>query len=158
MRRLASVVLLCLVVGVFGATPVGAQRNLVSFAKAPILIESGGKSHKFTVELALSQRQQMQGLMFRRQMAPDAGMLFVYRREEPTAMWMKNTFLPLDMLFIGRGGVVNKIAERTVPLSEVTIMSGGSVVAVLELNAGTASRLGLKPGDKVIAAALGTDH
>ena len=156
MRRWVSIYLLCLIIPSLGAIPVNAQRNLVAFSKAPILIESGGKAHKFTVELALSQRQQLQGLMLRRQMAPDAGMLFVYRREEPNAMWMKNTFLPLDMLFIGRDGVVKKIVERTVPLSEETITSGGPVVAVLELNAGTASRLGLKPGDKVIAAALGT--
>ncbi len=158
MCRLISAFLFYLVVPIFGAIPVDAQRNLVLFSKAPILIESGGKSHIFTVELALSRRQQMQGLMFRRQMAPDAGMLFVYRQEEPTAMWMKNTFVPLDMLFIGRDGVVKKIAERTVPLSEATITSGGPVVAVLELNAGTASRLGLKLGDKVIAAALGTNR
>ena len=156
MRRLAPIFLLCLSVSVLGAIPAGAQRNPVVFSKSPILIESGGKSHKFTVELALSQQQQMQGLMFRRQMAPDAGMLFVYRREEPNAMWMRNTFLPLDMLFIGRDGVVKKIVERAVPLSETTIRSGGPVVAVLELNAGTVSRLGLKPGDKVIAAVLGT--
>ena len=157
MRRLVSVFLLCLTVPFFGTLAVDAQRNLVAFSKAPILIESGGKFHKFTVELALSRRQQMQGLMFRREMAPAAGMLFVYRQEEPTAMWMKNTLLPLDILFIGRDGVVKKIAERTVPLSEATITSGGFVVAVLELNAGTASRLGLKLGDKVIAAVLGTE-
>ena len=73
-------------------------------------------------------------------------------------MWMRNTYLPLDMLFIAAGGRILKIAERTVPLSETTIASGGAVIAVLELNAGTASRLGIKPGDIVKAAALGTDR
>ena len=83
-------------------------------------------------------------------------MLFVYKREEPIAMWMKNTYIPLDILFIARSGKIVKIAERTVPLSQATISSGGAVVAVLELNAGTASRLGIGQGDRVQATALGT--
>jgi len=137
-----------------------AQRanSLVSFSREALAIKSGDRTHKFSVELALSNRQQMQGLMFRRRMAADAGMLFVYRREEPTAMWMKNTFIPLDMLFIARNGTIRRIAERTVPMSEAVIASGGPVGAVLELNAGTASRLGLKPGDRVISSALGTSR
>lgn len=141
-----------------GPSGVFAQRmdNLVTFSREALTIRSGDKTHKFSVELALNSRQHTQGLMFRRRMAPDAGMLFVYRREEPTAMWMKNTFIPLDMLFIARDGTVRRIAERTVPMSETVIPSGGPVVAVLELNAGTASRLGLKPGDKVVSTALGT--
>tara|TARA_R110000868_G_scaffold28525_8_gene106921 strand:+ start:9103 stop:9606 length:504 start_codon:yes stop_codon:yes gene_type:complete len=148
-----------LAVPVLQATGAAAQPagSLVSFSKEPLAVESGGKIHKFSVELALNGRQQMQGLMFRRRMAPDAGMLFVYRRSEPTAMWMKNTFIPLDMLFIARNGVIHHIAERTVPMSEAVIASNGPVVAVLELNAGTVSRLGLKPGDRVISAALGTE-
>ena len=135
-----------------------AQRvqSLAAFSREVLSIQSGGKTHKFSVELALNNRQQMQGLMFRRRMAADAGMLFVYGREEPTAMWMKNTYIPLDMLFIAGDGTIRRIAERTVPLSEAVIASGGPVVAVLELNAGTASRLGLKPGDRIISSALGT--
>ena len=128
----------------------------VTFGREMVTIRSGGKAHKFLVELALSRRQHAQGLMFRRRMAPDAGMLFVYSREEPTAMWMKNTFIPLDMLFITRDGTVRRIEERTVPMSEAVISSGGPVVAVLELNAGTASRLGLRPGGKVVSTSLGT--
>lgn len=141
-----------------GAPDAGAQQanSLVSFSREPLAIKSGEKVYKFSVELALNNRQQTQGLMFRRRMAADAGMLFVYRREEPTAMWMKNTFIPLDMLFIARNGNIHRIAERTVPMSEAVIASGGPVIAVLELNAGTASRLGLKPGDRVLSAALGT--
>jgi uncharacterized membrane protein (UPF0127 family) len=130
--------------------------GLVRFSQGALTIVSGDKKHEFTVELALSHRQQMQGLMFRRRMAPDAGMLFVYKREEPTAMWMKNTFMPLDMMFIAKDGRIIKIAERTVPMSEATITSGGPVIAVLELNAGTAGRLGIKPGDRILAKALGT--
>lgn len=130
--------------------------GLVKFSQETLMIRSGGITHKFTVELALNSRQHAQGLMFRQRMAPDAGMLFVYRREEPTAMWMKNTLIPLDMLFITRDGTILRIAERTVPMSEAIIGSGGPVVAVLELNAGTASRLGLKPGGKVASRSLGT--
>lgn len=138
--------------------PTQAQNSgvLAKFSREPLSIVSGDKTHKFSVELALSHRQQMQGLMFRRHMAPDAGMLFVYRREEPTAMWMKNTFIPLDMLFIASDGTIARIAERTVPLSEAIVSSGGPVIAVLELNAGTASRLRLKAGDRIVSAALGT--
>lgn len=159
-RFFAFTLVLCVVAVVPGISGPGAMaqrmNNLVTFTREALTIRSGDKTHKFSVELALNGRQHAQGLMFRRRMAPDAGMLFVYRREEPTAMWMKNTFIPLDMLFISRDGTVRRIAERRVPMSEAIIPSGGPVVAVLELNAGTASRLGLKPGDKVISAALGT--
>ena len=160
MRWIRSAVFLCLVGCAFGLpsvqAPAQSPNRLAVFGKDTISIVSGDKTHKFRVELALTHQQQMQGLMFRRRMASDAGMLFVYRREEPIAMWMKNTYLPLDMLFIARDGKILKIAERTVPLSEVTISSGGAVIAVLELNAGTAARLGIGPGDRVLAAALGT--
>ena len=139
-----------------GAALAQSMDNLARFTREALIIKSGRKTHEFSVELALNGRQQKQGLMFRRRMAADAGMLFVYRREEPIAMWMKNTFIPLDVLFIARNGEITRIAQRTVPMSEEIISSGGPVVAVLELNAGTASRLGLKPGDRVISKSLGT--
>ncbi len=129
--------------------------GVVIFSKETVSIISGAKTHEFQVELALTPQQHMQGLMFRQRLGVDAGMLFVYRREAPIAMWMKNTYLPLDMLFISRGGIISKIAERTVPLSEMTISSGVAVIAVLELNSGTVSRLGITLGDKVIASSLG---
>lgn len=144
------------VIGHGGNVSAQGMGNLVSFSREGLTVRSGDKTHKFSVELALNRRQHSQGLMFRRQMAPDAGMLFVYRREESMAMWMKNTFVPLDMLFIARDGTVRRIAERTVPMSEEVIPSEGPVVAVLELNAGTVSRLGIKAGDKVISKSLGT--
>ncbi len=134
------------------------SRSLVNFSKETISIASKTKIHRFEVELALTPKQQMQGLMFRRKMGANVGMLFVHLRETPIKMWMKNTYLPLDMLFIARGGRVVKIAERTVPLSDQTIASGMPVIAVLELNSGTVSRLGIKLGDKVIATSLGTAH
>mgnify|MGYP002817248391 FL=1 len=160
LTRILSLIFLCLVGCAVMVAPAQVQaqspNGLAVFGKSTISIVSGDKTHSFRVELALTHQQQMQGLMFRRRMAPDAGMLFVYKREEPIAMWMKNTYIPLDMLFIARDGKIVKIAERTVPLSQATISSGGEVVAVLELNAGTASRLGIGPGDRVQATALGT--
>ena len=139
-----------------GGIPAVAQASgaLASFPTGTVTIRSGGKSHEFAVEIATTGRQQQQGLMFRRSLAPDAGMLFVYRRAADSAMWMRNTLIPLDMIFIRADGTIGKIAERTVPMSETVISSGGPVIAVLELNAGTASRLGLKPGDKVQSSAL----
>jgi uncharacterized protein len=155
---LLPVFLAFLTLSVLPASKTVAQQagSLVTFSREPLAIQSGDKLHKFSVELALNNRQHRQGLMFRRRMAADAGMLFVYRREESISMWMKNTYIPLDMLFIASDGKIRHVAERTVPMSEAVIGSGGPVVAVLELNAGTVSRLGLKPGDSVLSSALGT--
>ncbi len=132
-----------------------AERGLARFSKLPLAIHSGAKMHRFTVELALTERQQRQGLMFRRRMAQDAGMLFVYRTPRMLSMWMRNTYIPLDMIFIAADGTIAHIVERTVPLSSATIFSGREVIGVLELNAGAAARLGLSPGDRVTAAVFG---
>ena len=135
-------------------TPAGealAQaRGFVTFETSEIVIETrDGKRHDFRVELALTGRQRMQGLMYRPKLAPGAGMLFDYGRETPVTMWMKNTMVPLDMLFIAADGVIVNIAERTVPGSLTQIPSDGPVRAVLEINAGATARLGIKPGDRV---------
>lgn len=112
--------------------------------------------HKFKVELAVTPDQQAQGLMYRRELAADAGMLFDYGADQAgVAMWMKNTFIPLDMLFIRASGEILNIAERTVPKSLATVAAAGPVRAVLEVNGGTASRLGIRPGDKVVHAIFG---
>ncbi len=120
--------------------------------QSELFIESASGRHRFLVELALTPEQMSRGLMFRTQMAADAGMLFDFRREEPVAFWMRNTILPLDMLFIDRAGRIANIAERTVPFSEATVPSQVPVRAVLQLNAGTAQRLGLRVGDRVTHA------
>jgi uncharacterized membrane protein (UPF0127 family) len=135
-----------------GAGEASAQaRGFVTFETSKLVIQTqDGKRHDFRVELALNQRQRMQGLMYRPKLAPGAGMLFDYGRETPVAMWMKNTIVPLDMLFIGADGVVVNIAQRTVPGSLTPIPSDGAVRAVLEINAGTTVRLGIKPGDRVL--------
>ncbi len=151
MRRLSNVLPVLLLVLLPLAA--GAQ-SLVSFASDSLDIESGGKRHHFTIELALTPEQQAQGLMFRRSLAPDAGMLFPHDSEQELLMWMKNTLIPLDMVFIRADGTISRIAERAVPLSLATISSDGPAAAVLEVNGGTAARLGLKPGDKVIYKAF----
>ena len=126
-----------------------AALALVSFEKSELTIESGEAKHRFEIEVARTSDQMTQGLMFRPKMAPDAGMLFLYSPPQPVAMWMYQTLIPLDMLFIGADGRVTNIHERAVPGSTATIESGGPVRAVLELNGGTAARLKLKPGDRV---------
>ncbi|GJD60151.1 DUF192 domain-containing protein [Methylobacterium frigidaeris] len=141
-RLLAALVLLLLP----ALAPSGA---LADGPFEPLTIASRSGRHTFQVEVMRDDAGRAQGLMFRRTMAPDRGMLFDFERTAPVAMWMKNTYLPLDMLFIRADGTVARIATDTEPLSTRTIPSGEPVLGVLELNAGTAARLGLHPGDRV---------
>jgi uncharacterized protein len=105
--------------------------------------------HAFQVEIANNDKTRERGLMDRRYMAADHGMLFEFDRDAPVSFWMKNTYIPLDMIFIARSGVVTRIVANAEPLSERVIPSGGPCAAVLELNGGTAASIGLKVGDKV---------
>ena len=130
---------------------VNAQ-GLVAFDRSALSIKTAKGRFKFNIEMAISRRQQSQGLMFRRSLAADAGMLFDYRIPQRISMWMKNTFIPLDMIFIDQDGKVINIAERTIPHSEVVISSKTPARAVLEVNGGTASRLGIRSGDQVLHA------
>ncbi|WP_308914946.1 DUF192 domain-containing protein [Jannaschia sp. LMIT008] len=104
---------------------------------------------RFDVELALTAQEQARGLMFRDQMARSAGMLFVYDRVAPVAFWMRNTLIPLDMVFIDDAGIVTKVHANAVPRDETPIPSGGPVRAVLEINGGQAAQLGIDAGDEV---------
>jgi uncharacterized protein len=115
----------------------------------PLTIVSGSARHAFQVEVMREEADRAQGLMYRRSLAPDRGMLFDFGRVEPVSMWMKNTYLSLDMLFIRPDGTIARIAADTEPLSTRTISSGEPVNGVLELPAGTAARLGIKAGDRV---------
>ena len=114
-----------------------------------LVIDTPDGRHRFTIELADTPGERARGLMYRRSMQPDHGMLFDFQTEQPVAFWMKNTPLPLDMLFIDRNGIVVQIAADTVPFSETPVPSEIPVQAVLELNAGTAKRLGIEPGARV---------
>jgi hypothetical protein len=101
------------------------------------------------VEIADTPQEKAQGLMFRTSLADHAGMLFFYDAPQEITMWMRNTYIPLDMVFIRADGIVHRIEARTEPLSEAIIASRGDVVACLELAGGAAERFGLKAGDRV---------
>jgi uncharacterized protein len=115
----------------------------------PLVIVTASGRHMFRVELARTDAEREKGLMFRRSLPPDRGMLFDFKTSQPVMMWMKNTYVSLDMIFIARNGRVTHVAENAEPLSETIIPSDGPAFAVLEVNAGAAQGIGLKPGDKV---------
>ena len=132
-----------------------AQTFAATFETEPLTIRTAaGESHAFVVELAITSDQRALGLMNRKEMAADRGMLFDFGVTRRVAMWMKNTYLPLDMLFIRKDGTIARIAANAVPQSEAIIDSREEVHFVLELNAGTAKRLGVVPGDRVESATI----
>jgi len=116
---------------------------------APLKIVTAGGTREFQVEIAADDASRERGLMNRRYMAADHGMLFEFDRDAPVSFWMKNTYIPLDMIFISRAGVVTNVIANAEPLSERVIPSGPPCAAVLELDGGTAAAIGLKVGDKV---------
>ena len=138
--RVCSALLLWLVAWSAGANAQALQ---------PLAIVTASGRHDFQIELADNDASRGQGLMYRRSLAHDRGMLFDFKRVEPVAMWMQNTYVPLDMFFIRPDGTIARIAQNTEPLSTRTIPSGEPVLAVLELVAGSAARLGIRPGDRV---------
>jgi uncharacterized protein len=148
--------ILILVVLLAAAVPLGAaEPQLQQFATARLTIVSADGRHDFTVELAETPAQQEQGLMFRQSLAPDAGMLFDFKQPTVATMWMRNTLIPLDMLFVDQHGRIVNIAQRAVPESDATIAAAAPVRAVIELNGGTAERLGIEPGDRVLYPIFG---
>ena len=106
-------------------------------------------THAIDIEIADTPEEKAQGLMFRTRLDDKHGMLFFYETPQEITMWMRNTYIPLDMVFIRADGTVHRIEARTEPLSEDIIASRGDVAACLELAGGAAERLGLKPGDRV---------
>jgi uncharacterized membrane protein (UPF0127 family) len=131
---------------VAGPLPVDSERLFIDTSKGPV---------GFTVELALTPENRATGLMDRQRMAADHGMLFRFDQTRDVLMWMKNTPLSLDMLFIAENGRIARIAENTVPFSETIIPSGSPVRYVLELNAGTAAKTGVAVGDRVRHRVIG---
>lgn len=149
--RLASCLTL-LVIALVGTGP--ARADLLTFEKADLTIATASGPKLFHVEIAATEAQREQGLMYRASMAADAGMVFLYDHPQQVAFWMKNTLIPLDMLFIGADGHIVSIHERAVPFSEETIPSGADALDVLEVNGGTVARLGIHTGDLVTGPAL----
>lgn len=141
--------------------PLHAQataEELTRFPASELTIKSGpdgGASHKFRVWLADTDRRKQQGLMFVRDLPADRGMLFVNEQPYIASMWMKNTYVSLDMLFIGTDGRVQEIRARTTPHSLEIIAPRQPALAVLELRGGEAERRGIVPGDLVIHPTLG---
>lgn len=117
--------------------------------KGTLEIVSKTGVHVFAVEVVANDADRAKGLMFRKELPEGQGMLFDFQRDQEIAMWMKNTYIPLDMIFIAADGRIHRIAENTEPLSERIIPSGGPVRGVLEVIGGTARKLGIAVGDRV---------
>lgn len=128
------------------STPSGLQARQLDSLE----VVSGERRHRFQVEVMRTDADRARGLMYRRSMPLEEGMLFDFGAEQNISMWMKNTFIPLDMIFIRADGRIHRIEQRTEPESERTIASGAPVKAVLEVNSGMAIRLNLKPGDYIV--------
>lgn len=125
------------------------SKPAAALEKLVITRASGGEPLEFQIEVARTPAQKALGLMFRRDLQPLHGMLFPYPKEQGITMWMKNTYIPLDMLFIKPDGRIHHIAAMTEPLSEKIIDSNGPVSGVLEIAGGEAKRLGVATGDIV---------
>ena len=134
--------------------PTGPQPTLPT--EKLTIVTKAGKSHTFTVEMALTPEQQEVGEMFRPTVPEDGGMLFDWGSPRPSQMWMKNTLASLDMVFINADGTIRSIAENTVPRSLAVVDSRGPVRATLELAAGVTAKLDIRVGDKVQHRLFGT--
>ena len=123
----------------------GAQKGL---REVPLTIRSKTGVHRFTVEIAATADQQERGLMFRKSLAPDRGMIFPYDPPQEVGFWMKNTLIPLDIIYIRANGTIAHIVNAE-PMDLTPLPSGEPVVLVLEIAGGRAAQLGIKEGDKV---------
>ncbi|MDO8409124.1 MAG: DUF192 domain-containing protein [Phenylobacterium sp.] len=130
------------------ATP-GLATAKTSVALEPLAILTSRGPVSFQVEVAADDAARARGLMYRKSLAPDRGMLFDFHTPRPVSFWMRNTYISLDMIFIRADGRILSIARNTTPLSEEGVPSGGSVRAVLELIGGRAAEIGALPGDRV---------
>lgn len=146
-----TVLLLLLILFAPQAVLADDASGVVTFGRSDVTIAtSTGARHHFAVEVAEAPEQLERGLMFRDSMPEDAGMLFLLGSEEIATFWMRNTFLPLDLIFIARDGRITNIHRNAAPGSTAIIASTAPVTAVLEVNAGVAGRLGIHAGDRVL--------
>ncbi len=146
-RRWVLAVALVLAAGCGSVRGETAQPAVATEALA--IVTHGGKTLTFQVEVVDTDASRERGLMFRRSLAPNAGMLFDFVDPRPVAFWMKNTLIPLDMIFISQDGHIANIARQARPLDETPIPSDGVVRGVLEIKGGRAAELGIQPGDVV---------
>ncbi|WP_293941876.1 DUF192 domain-containing protein [Sphingomonas sp.] len=117
--------------------------------QVPLTVTGTGTSHHFLVEVASTGEQQQRGLMFRRSLAPDRGMIFPFAQPEMATFWMKDTLIPLDLIFVRADGTIANVAANAVPMDLALIPSDGPVTAVLEIAGGRAAQLGIRAGDRV---------
>ena len=141
MPALSRLIVLLIVLVVAGPARPAALQTLEIASKTGV--------HSFAVEMAVTEAEREKGLMFRKELPEGQGMLFDFHQEQEVAFWMQNTYIPLDMIFIGGDGRILRIAENTQPLSTRLIPSNGPVRAVLEVIGGTAEKLGIAPGDRI---------
>ncbi|MBR0883322.1 uncharacterized membrane protein (UPF0127 family) [Bradyrhizobium japonicum] len=139
---------------VVGCAVAGAPVRAASFQPLEIVTKNGVQV--FSVEMATTEEEKQTGLMYRKELADGKGMLFDFKPEQEVSMWMKNTYVSLDMIFIRADGRILRIAENTEPLSTKIISSQGPARAVLEVVAGTAQKYGIRPGDRVGHPLFGT--
>jgi uncharacterized membrane protein (UPF0127 family) len=130
-----------------GLTVASAPVGAADFQPLEIVTKNGVQV--FSVEIATTEQEKQTGLMYRKELADGKGMLFDFNPEQEVSMWMKNTYVSLDMIFIRADGRILRIAENTEPLSTKIISSGGLAKGVLEVIAGTAQKYGIQPGDRV---------
>ncbi len=140
---------------VLAASVASSQSAEITFKRSTLVIETAARAIKFDVDLALNEAERSHGLMFRKKLEPYEGMLFDFHQEAPVSFWMKNTLIPLDMIFIAADGTIRHIHANATPLSTDTIPSEFPVRGVLEINGGSARLLGIKAGDKVKHAIFG---
>jgi len=150
----AALGLLLLLAAAPPIAPAAADESQKGLPVEKLVVTSGDREHVFSVEVASTDSQRAMGLMFREEMAADQGMLFVFEAEGERYFWMKNTPLPLDIVYIAENGKIVSIAADTVPFSTDAIPSGAPAKYVLELNAGTAEERGIEPGDKVASPSM----
>jgi uncharacterized membrane protein (UPF0127 family) len=132
------------------STPAAPARHAISgLPVIPLKITAGKRQFAFRVEVARTEAEQERGLMFRTAMGPDEGMIFPMQPPRQSAFWMKNTVIPLDIIFIGRDHRILNIAANAIPYDERPLPSAGLASGVLEINGGRAASLGIKPGDRV---------
>lgn len=156
-RRAAAWCAAALLSAGLASAQIAPLEDLAAFPSATLTISDGKKvRHTFTVWLADTPQRQAQGLMFVRSLPADRGMLFVHREPRAISMWMKNTYIPLDMVFIDAAGRIQQIVEQTTPHSLDLIRSEAPARAVLEIAGGEARKLGLHAGQLVKHPALGT--